>query len=442
MEDSNRPDLLMQSEVSRIQIWGGVECTHNRVRDLYFDQLDLSGHRRRLSDLELFASLGIEGFRFGLLWERDDSPVCRKWTDEALEHLVALRMRPIAGLLHHGSGPAHTSLLDPALPEKLARYAGSVAERYPFLDAYTPVNEPHTTARFSGYYGVWYPHHQSRSSFLRALLLQVKATVLSMRAIRCVRPDAQLVQTEDAGTITGTPELRPVWELLSVRRWLTFDLLCGRVDRHHPMFQYMARESIPERDILWFAENPCPPDVIGLNYYATSDRYLDHRVHLYPEDRRSAEGPFVDVETVRVHAAEITGFRSILVEAWKRYHIPVAITEVHLGGDLDEQIRWAADAWNGITEARRQGAHCAAITFWSLLGSFYWNELVTRANGHYEPGVFDVCSGMPVATELAEVIAQIAAGRSPKHPALSCEGWWMRPERICFSPSPVLPSAA
>ena len=50
----------------------------------------------------------------------------------------------------------------------------------------------------------------------------------------------------------------------------------------------------------------------------------------------------------------------MLLEAWKRYRIPVAITEVHLGGDpVDEQIRWAADAWEGVIEARADTARIA-----------------------------------------------------------------------------------
>ena len=54
-------------------------------------------------------------------------------------------------------GPAYTSLADPEFPEKLAEYAGAVAKRYPWIGHYTPVNEPLTTARFSGWYGLWYP---------------------------------------------------------------------------------------------------------------------------------------------------------------------------------------------------------------------------------------------------------------------------------------------
>ena len=427
-------------ELTPPQVWGGVECTCNRVGDSYFDQMDCSGHRQRLSDFENFAALGIQALRIGLLWEREECEIDRRWRDAALAQLQALRIRPIAGLLHHGNGPSYTSLLDPEFPTRLAAYAERVAGRYPAIDAYTPVNEPNTTARFSGMYGIWYPHHLLRKSYLRALLHQLKATVLSMRAIRRIRPDAQLVQTEDVGTISGTEELRPVWELLNVRRWLSFDLLCGVVDRSHPIYAYMRAEEIPERDILWFADHPCPPDIIGINYYATSDRFIDHRVELYPAGRMSAEGPFVDVEAVRVKGETLAGFDALLADAWRRYRIPVAITEVHLGGLIDEQIRWAAYAWRGVKEAQRQGVSCAAITFWSLLGSFYWNQLVTCTNGHYEPGVFDIRSATPVATELAGVVRQIAAGEVPRHPALSYEGWWLHPQRACF-PMPQLAAA-
>lgn len=415
-----------------LEVWGGIEYTCNRVRDQYFDQMELSGHAYRSDDFEKIAALGIRTLRFGLLWERHHCDPSWRWTDDRLDKLQRLGIRPIASLVHHGSGPAHTHLLDPAFPEKLAAFAGQVADRYPWIDAYTPVNEPNTTARFSGMYGVWYPHDMSRASYLRALLHQLKATVLSMRAIRRIRPDARLIQTDDVGNISGTEALRPVWETMNLRQWLGFDLLCGRVDRSHPLFKYITAEGISEADVLWFADNVCPPDVIGINYYVTSDRYLDHRVELYPPDRGSAEGRFADIDAVRVRPEGIVGIESLLRHAWQRYRLPLAVTEIHLGGDVHEQIRWLADAWHGVMRARADGADCIALTIWALLGSFYWNQLVTRDNGHYEPGVFDVSSGRPRRTELASIVAQIANGRPPSHPALSTPGWWRHDSRICF----------
>jgi beta-glucosidase/6-phospho-beta-glucosidase/beta-galactosidase len=423
---------------SSISVWGGVECTCNRVGDRYFDQLELSGHHHRAGDLEAIASLGIGTLRVGIPWERHARDPFWRCSDARFETMRGIGIRPIAGLVHHGSGPEHTSLLDPKFPELLADYASQVAQRYPWIDAYTPVNEPHTTARFSGLYGVWYPHHMSQTSYLRALLNEVKGTVLSMRKIREVQPEAQFIQTEDVGFTSGTDELRSVWSLLNLRRWLPIDLLCGAVGPEHPLYAYMIFRGITPQEILWFRENPCPPDIIGVNYYVTSDRFLDHRVHRYPADRGSAEGPFVDVEAVRARAGVFSGFGGVLLDAWNRYHIPVAISEVHLGGSSDDQIRWAAEAWEGVMNARKHGASCSAMTFWALLGSFYWDKLVTCENGHYEHGAFELRDGKPAPTELAGLIREIAAGSPPRHPALAEQGWWRSEDRFSFGISDSL----
>lgn len=415
-----------------LAVWGGVECTCNRVQDRFFDQIALSGHHDRIADLEMIASLGIGTLRAGIPWERHACDPSWKFTDTWFGRMRELGIRPIAGLVHHGSGPAHTSLLDPKFPELLADYAEEVARRYPWIDAYTPVNEPHTTARFSGLYGIWYPHHLNYESYLRALLNELKGTVLSMERIREVRPEAQLIQTEDFGVTHGTAELRAICDLLNTRRWLPIDLLCGAVDEQHCMFEYMIEKGITAREILWFRDHPCPPDIVGINHYVTSDRFLDHRIELYPADRRSAEGSFVDLEAVRVRSAAMGGFEAVLVDTWGRHKIPVAITEVHLGGPSEDQIRWAAEAWQAIMSARQRGASCVALTFWALLGSFYWDRLVTCENGHYEHGVFELKDGVPIRTELAGVVRQIAGGDAPSHPALGRDGWWRSEGRFCY----------
>jgi dTDP-4-dehydrorhamnose reductase len=413
-----------------LEIWGGAEYTFNRVGPRYFDQTEYSGHSRRPSDYQRFAALGIRTLRYGLLWERYENESSWRTFDSHLDCMKSYGLRPIVGLLHHGSGPPHTQLLDPEFPQKLAMYARRVADRYPWIEAYTPVNEPHTTARFSAMYGLWYPHQRSSDSYLRALLAQLKGTVLSMAAIRQVRSDAQLIQTEDVGRISGTEELRSLWELMNMRQWLTFDILGGKVDRSHPMFAYLLGNGIVESELSWFVDNPCPPDIIGINYYATSDRFLDHRVHLYPSHLGSSEGNFVDAEAVRVEAGGIAGIDCLLLEAWRRYKVALAVTEVHLGGAVQEQIRWLVEQWSAVLRVREEGVDCRALTIWALLGSFHWNHLVTHENGYYEPGVFDLSSGTPVVTELANIVEQITRGIKPSHPALSSAGWWRRQDRI------------
>ncbi|MEG3439540.1 family 1 glycosylhydrolase [Pannus brasiliensis CCIBt3594] len=423
---------------SPLEMWAGIECTVNRVGEDYFDQLTRNGHDRRLEDLEMFAELGIAALRYPLLWERiapdENGSIDWSWADERLEKLRELNIRPIAGLVHHGSGPRHTSLLDPRFPEKLADYARAVADRYPWLTDYTPVNEPLTTARFSGLYGHWYPHGKDPLTFARALLNQCKAVILAIEAIREVNPTARLIQTEDLGKIYSTPTLSYQADFENERRWLSFDLLMGKVTRDCPMGHYLRYIGISDPELDWFLDRPCPPDILGINHYLTSDRYLDENLDRYPPSTHGGNGKhrYADVEAVRVREDGIAGIRTILREAWERYRLPIAITEAHIHCTREEQTRWLYEVWRESCQAREEGIEVRAITAWALLGSFDWNSLVTRSNGHYEVGVFDLRSQPPRPTALARLIRDLSLGCPADHPLLETPGWWHRSSRLLY----------
>lgn len=422
---------------SPVQLWGGVECTINRVRETFFDQLAWSKHRTNMAhDLEQIVELGIHTLRTALHWEFFEANGNWDFFDELLGHMRRLDLLPIVGLLHHGSGPIGTDLLDRDFPAKLAEYALKVAKRYPWLTRYTPVNEPNTTSRFSCLYGHWYPHHRDMRSYTRALVNEIKGTVLSMQAIRSVQPAAQLVYTEDGGRISGTVGVEDFRADREARKWLGTDLLCGRVTSSHPLFLFLLENDISASEIEWFEVNRCPPSLIGLNYYLTSDRFLDHRVELYPPHLRGGDTgsePLVDIEALRVHPRGIAGVETLLREAWDRYGIPVAITEAHLGGGVDDQIRWLAEVWEGAQRAQASGVDVEAVTVWALLGSWNWCNLCTTDEGIYEPGVFDLKDGKRRATPLADFVEQLASGAlsqatTPQQPA-----WWHRPDRLGFA---------
>ncbi len=328
-----------------LEVWGGIECTHNRVGDQYFDQVAWTGHDHRPHDLDRFAELGLRTLRYPALWEwaapHGGADYDWSWTDDRLPRLKVLGIQPIVGFVHHGSGPLGTSLIDLSFPHGLAAYARAVAERYPWIPAYTPVNEPLTTARFSTLYGHWYPHARDDRAFAAAMLNQCRAIVLAMRVIRDVQPAAQLIQTEDVGKTYSTPALAYQAEFDNVRRWLTFDLLSGRVDRQHPIGDYFLWLGFGERELAWFQDNPCPPDIVGINYYVTSDRFLDDRLGRYPTHLHGGNGRqrYADVEAVRVLPESIAGPQTLLHEASERYGLPLAITEAHLDCTREEQAR-------------------------------------------------------------------------------------------------------
>jgi dTDP-4-dehydrorhamnose reductase len=426
------------------EIWGGIECTINRVDQQYFDQLLYTGHYNRPGDLAQIAELGIKKIRYPVLWEKhqpvENSPIDWSWTRVQLEELRSRNIDVIAGLVHHGSGPSFTQLNDARFPELLAKYAGEVAEQFPWIEHYTPVNEPLTTARFSGLYGMWYPHHKNARSFMQMLLNELKGVVLSMQAIRKVNPNAKLVQTEDLGKTYSTPALAYQARFENERRWLTFDILCGRFNPQHKLWKYFTRLAIPKEDFYFFLDNPCVPDIFGFNHYLTSERFLDEKSYLYPQHTHGGNGRdrYADVEAVRVHIDQPTGIEHLMREAWERYHEPIAVTEVHLHCHREEQLRWFKQVWEASGKLVSEGVDIRAITSWALLGSYGWNRLLTEPGGDYEPGAFDLRNGQPRKTALARYIEQIAHTNKDDHHLSRDKGWWRRATRLIYTSTPSL----
>lgn len=419
-----------QEQLYNPEIWGGLECTINRVGDTFRDQLDYAGFYQRTTDLGKIVKLGIKSLRFPVLWEAhqhlsEDEEINWTRTTGNLEKIRSHGICPIAGLLHHGSGPKFTSLDDEHFPEALATYAAKVATQFPWLEYYTPVNEPLTTARFSGLYGYWFPHQTNESGFIKMLLNQLKATVLSMKAIRKINPNAKLVQTEDLSKTHGTPLLAYQAEFENNRRWISYDILCGKLDDTHFFWNYLNGEvGIKKEELQFFVDNPCPPDIAGFNYYVTSERYLDENIEKYPECSCGGNGSHIYVDVAAVRAIKPAGLQTLLNEAWERYHIPMALTEVHIHCTREEQLRWFKEAWDTCCQLKKEGVNIRAITAWSLLGAFDWNSLLVRDDQIYESGVFDIAEKKLRPTALAKLIHSLAGSGSYQHSIINEKGWW------------------
>jgi dTDP-4-dehydrorhamnose reductase len=431
--------MTVHTSENELELWGGIECTINRVNDQFFDQLHYSGHYHRPTDIEVLAATGIKRIRYPLLWEKHQpvqkQPIDWQYSAERLQRLKAVNVDVIAGLVHHGSGPLFTNLLDPNFPELLAAYAGQVAAQFPWICYYTPVNEPLTTARFSGLYGFWYPHKRDDHSLLRMLLNQLRGTVLSMNAIRQINPAAKLVQTEDLGKTYSTELLQYQADFENHRRWLTYDLLCGLVTPDHPLWPYLIENGITAKELQFFRQHPCPPDIFGFNHYLTSERYLDENLERYARHTHGGNGRhcYADVEAVRVELEEKSGAKTLLNEAWERYKKPMAVTEVHLHCHREDQLRWFKHMWQVCSALQAEGVEMKALTAWAMLGSYGWNKLLTAPRGDYEPGVFDVRSGTPRPTALARFITQHQAPSTLSLLAHD-KGWWCRPDRFFHRP--------
>lgn len=401
-----------------MELWGGVECAFVHTDRCTVDQLVLTGHDSRPADLQLLADLGLDAVRYPLLrdriWPSDAAAPDWSWPDERLGTLKRLGIRPVVTLLHHGTRHGQSDLRSEQFADELARFAGRAAARYPWLSEWTPVNEPLTSARFSCLYGHWYPHQQDDNAFLLAIAAQVRATILCMQRIRMVNPAARLIHCEDLGYTHSTDELRYQAEYENERRWLGLDLLCGRVSPGHPFHDPFLAAGFSERELDWFIANASPPDLQGCNHYPTSERYLSGEVSEFPAWSHGGNGTdaYADVHLQLAPGIRPRGVRRLLQDAWERYGIPLALTEVHLHAAQDAQIRWFEEAWHTALELDRNGVPVQAVCSWALFGSYDWNTLLTDLNGHYEPGAFDVSSGLPVATPLARHLRQLDQRRA------------------------------
>ncbi|RYY71566.1 MAG: glycosyl hydrolase family protein [Chitinophagaceae bacterium] len=438
----------MENENLLPAIWAGMECTISRTHDDFHDQLACGGYYTN-DYLDHVLQLNPKAVRFPILWERHEpvqgAAIDWTWARSQLNKLREQGVAPIVGLLHHGSGPAFTDLADPSFPGLLAEYAGRVAQAFPWVQYWSPVNEPLTTARFSGLYGHWYPHKKNDRDFLKMLINQAKAIVLSMAAIREISPEAKLIQTEDLAKTYSSPALRYQASFENNRRWLSLDLLCGKLTEKHPLYNYFIDNGISAADLRFFQDNPCAPAIIGANYYITSERYLATDLANYPVHTHGGNGQhaYADVEAIRVPIKQANGPRVLLQELWNRYQLPIALTEVHLHCSREEQLRWFKYLFDVAAELRNSGVDIQAVTAWAVLGSFGWDQLLTCKSMNYESGAFDISAGYCRITALGTFIKNLPLKSDAYEPLLAMPGWWQRPSRFFkYHNEPLLSNAA
>jgi dTDP-4-dehydrorhamnose reductase len=245
---------------------------------------------------------------------------------------------------------------------------------------------------------------------------------------------------EDLGTTLSTPELAEQASFDRARRWLVLDLLTGRVpDRRVLRWLGAGEHGETTATVDDLVAEPASPDVIGLNRYITSDRFLDHRLDRYPAWTWGGNGSdrYADVELVRVAADGPRSWSAAIREVWERYRRPVALTEVHLGGETADQVAWWNEAWDAATAAARGGVPVPGVTSWAAVGSWDWPALLTRPINVYEPGAWDLSSGRARPTPLSAALAA-TAGRQPEGSAVRDGGlhipWWHRPDRLLYPP--------
>jgi dTDP-4-dehydrorhamnose reductase len=388
-----------------IELWASPEPTVARIgENAWRDQLAETGHAARLEDIELLASLGVAATRYPVVWERGDFA----WARPRLERLRERGVEPIVTLLHHGSGPAHTSLVDPDFPHLFADYAEAAARAFPWVRRWTPINEPLTTARFSTLYGHWYPNLRDDRAFGTAVTNEALAIELAIQRICKVNPRAELMVTEDLqGFRAGDGGVQREVDFLRERSYLGLELLMGRVRKGHSMWTYLTRDAgVSESLLAEIAARARPPDLIGWNWYPYSERVLFRR-----------DGAIVDVGAVTLDGFPISP-RPLLRAAYARLGLPQAIAEVHLHAEEEARAKWLLDRYDDALALRAEGIPIEAVGAWAAFGMVDWDSLLCRSAGVTEDGIFTFAAPhqTPRETAVSRALRSLAAGRRGRFP--------------------------
>src|SRR5687767_14108175 len=138
----------------------GIECSYPKVPGLgRRDMLEETEHYRRWrEDLALVKELDICMLRYGPPYHLVSlGPDRYDWefTDQVFTEMQSLGIVPIADMLHFGLPDWLGDFQNPDFPQQFAAYAVAFAQRYPWVQWYTPVNEIYLCARASTLLGFW-----------------------------------------------------------------------------------------------------------------------------------------------------------------------------------------------------------------------------------------------------------------------------------------------
>ena len=356
----------------------GIECSYPTIDNgkTRRDLLDECGHYKFWKkDLQLVKDLGLKVLRYGLPYYKVHlGPGKYDWTfaDEAMNEIKRLGITPILDLLHFGIPDWLGNFQNPELPAHFADYARAVAQRYPWVKYFTPINEIYVTAEMSAKEGIWNEQLKTDTGFVTAMKHIVAASIMATQSIAAVRPDALIIQSESAEyTHEATTTCSAEVSLKNKLRFLSFDLLYA-----HPtdseVYVYLMDNGMTREEYDWFMIGEPPGyQIMGNDYYGRNEKII------LPDKSI-------------IMAEDIMGWYEITKGYYERYKKPVMHTETNTF-DAAQAPTWLWKQWINVLRMRKNGVPVLGFTWYSLIDQIDWDTALGQKNNTVnECGLYDL----------------------------------------------------
>lgn len=380
----------------------GIEGTYEPVSGR--DTLRATGHYRRsrlAADFQLVRRLGVDEVRYPIPWQRVEARRgVYDWSfvDRAMDAAAQAGVQVIADPLHHTSYPRwlRDGWADDAFPDRYLHYVEEIAQRYPYIKQYTPVNEPTCTLDFCGNRGFWHPYGRGERSYVRMLQQTARAAARVIRRLRAHDPQIYILQVDTFQHHAALDEAsRARAEFLNHRRFLFDELILGRVGPSHPLFPYLLEHGFDQRQLEWHQGNPAPYDERGGNYYPLNEEQLaDGKTHHAP-----SQAP--------------RGLAALMGDYAERLMMPLSMTETNIQGTVRDRISWLKYMLEQCERAEAAGIPLRRFAWYPLFDCCGWNSLLQGKRWTRDPQGLFSCGRTweRQETELSRLYAEVAAGK-------------------------------
>lgn len=307
-------------------------------------------------DFALAAKLGHDAHRFSIEWAKIESEE-GKFNEEALNHYREV----FASLKKHGLKPFVTLwhftfplwfAQKGAFEKKenifyFVRYCKKIAEVFrDDMEYVITINEPEVYLYYAYLAGKWPPQKRSGIVMTRVLFNLIRAHRDVYTSLKEVRPDFKI------GIAKNNPAFSPD------RRKNFFDWTLVHIMKY--VWNHMFLDFIRGR-----------MDFIGLNYYFHKSIRFDWKLarefFIHPCNSCDMTDMGWEVYT--------KGIAGLLRDLWKRYRLPVIITENGVADKTDRlRGKYIEDVLEHVFNVRERGVRVLGYLHWSLTDNFEWAD--------------------------------------------------------------------